>query len=226
MKRWRFLILFGILAVIFVLAYPFLFQDNEALPHLPKISEGASPQQILQSILKLNIEETFQPQSYRSSLENSDLARLGFGKNFDNYKLDWQRGNTYFLTFVGYDKEQDESFIGYTINIYTTEINTSGKHLAKIFLRNVPSYDWRISPTKIQPGFTSTISTIVWQEQKNKLFLEILSLNYGEPQSGFIPNITVKDITIIRLLLYTPNNPEYKNVEEFERAAHSLYGEQ
>lgn len=225
MKPWRFFILFTIVGIILLGAYIVLSDKKTPAPHVINTQDHTSPQQAIRDVIETNIAEAFQPSNYSTILDESSQVRLGFGKKFiDNYKMDWTIGDSYFLAFVGYDKSQDKKFAGYILDIYIPKVNTPNIDLAKIYLKNVPNQGWIVSPPQTQTGFKNEISTVIWKEQGNKLYLEVLSLSYKEPQSGYIPNVEVKDITVIRLLFYTPNNPLFNNVEEFQKAAHTLYG--
>ena len=194
--------------------------------HVPREIEDKSVSQAIQEVIELNIKQDFWPEKYNIVKEESGLARLGLGRKYaDNYKIDWYEGDTYFLVFVGYDKKNSDKLTGYVFNIYVKGINPTGVDMARTYLKDTPTQGWIHSEPKTHESFTSEISTIIWEEEQHKLYLEILSLAYKEPQPNYIPDETVKDITIMRFLIYTPNNPQFDMIKEFQHSAHSLYGQ-
>jgi hypothetical protein len=189
-------------------------------------TQSLSPDQAIKEAIDRTIASAFLPTDYHVIKDSSNIVRLGFGDRYaDNYKLDWSKNNAYFLAFVGYDKEDNRKGFGYILNIYVPGVKPSGLDIAKSYLQKLPDQGWRNSAPEINGEFVSQISSALWQEQENKIYLEILSLRYNQLQSGFIPEKPVQDITIIRFLFFTPNNPQYNNLEEFQASAHSIYGQ-
>jgi len=180
--------------------------------------------QAMQEIVDLNIKRQFIPENIQVVLEDKDLVRYGFGRKYaDNYKAEWRKNGSYFLTFAGYQKNQNKDFVGYTINIHTKGNNLKGLSAAQLFLKNMPATGWKSAPPNSLSDVTSEVSTIIWKEGSNKIYLEVLSLSYKELKYNETLGENIKDLTIIRKLLYTPNNPDYGIVDEFQSAALKLF---
>jgi len=192
----------------------------------PNNGDEGQTQGSLQDFLKLKLKEDFWPQEYNVVKDESDLVRLGFGRRYAlNYSTSWSKRDSYFLVFVGYDKNQPDQFIGYTLNIYVRGVTPKGRDMAQIFLKDVPTQGWIRSEPRVHDRFTSEVSNILWKEGRNKLYLSVLSLSYKEPEPGFFPDESVKEVTGIRLRIYTPENWAYNSPEEFQQADHSIYGQ-
>jgi len=222
-------LIFTIITVlIFILVVGLIFGRNFINSPTTKISlplKNEPADQAIQEVIEANFNQKFLPKEYRAVLEENDLARLGFGKkNADNFRMDWHKNGSYFLTFVGYEKSRTKDFVGYTINIYIKGVNPKGSDAARAYLKNIPSQGWQSSSPKTLGEITSEISTTTWNDGHKKIYLEVLSLSYKEPQLNDVLGESVKEMTVIRKLLYTPNNPEYGMVDEFQHAAHTLYG--
>lgn len=224
-KRLPLLLL--IIFAIFLTAGFMIFRSRLAAPspHLPPNLDDKPINQAMQEVIELNLKEQFWPKQYDAAKEDSSLVRLGFGRRYaDNYKLDWRDDDSYFLSFIGYRKNRTDRPIGYVLNIYMHGVEPTGPDAARIYLKDLPAEGWIRSSPKAQDGFTSEISSVIWQEGRNKVYLEVLSLAYEEPQSGFFPEQPIKEITAIRLVYYMPGNPIFGDIEEIQHGAHLLYG--
>src|SRR2546427_773861 len=112
-----------------------------------------SPQDIVKQFIQLNLNEDFWPDTYRVAQENSSLARLGFGRRYANhYGMKWSKENSYFLSFVGYDREKSQRLLGYVLYIYVKATSPRGPDMARRYLRTVPEKGWIQDKTALHEG--------------------------------------------------------------------------
>ena len=222
----KILLLVALVIVVISVVGILLLRELSSAP--TRSPEPQLPSDAVQKFVEANIQTNFWPQQYEIIKDQSELVRLGFGRRYaENYSFSWTKGDSYFLTFVGYDKTQSDQLIGYALNIYAKGTTLKGLDIARAYLNDIPQQGWVHSRPKMNDGFTSQISNILWKEGRDKKYLSILSLTYESPQSGLFafPNEAVSELTIITFNTYKPNNWQYEQIDELPQADQVLYGQ-
>ena len=95
--------------------------------------------------------------------------------------------------------------------------------MAEKILNDIPSNGWIHSNQKNILSSVSKLSSIVWEANSGKYYLETEFIKFNEPKPNYFPREKVEKISIIRLEYFSNKNAWFNKVENLQKQEHYIY---
>lgn len=218
-----------IVIVVIVLATAIFFNWGWLISHFNFSNQITySPVTNVQQYIETYVKEEYWPDEYKAD-KNDWFDIQGFGRRLaDNYGMSWGKDGMIFAIAIGDEKGESEKPIGFFMHINIEGKQSLGVDLANRFLKDVPQERWKYSKLKEDFWFTdkTQIASVVWKKGSDSLIVETTYQWYAKPQTGFLPDKAVTEMSYITLRLSTPKDQIGNgDLNDYQSRRLRIYGE-